>query len=206
MMMDFEALRTVWTSNANDPDAATRGLLVAQANATLHQRRTRLRRLLAFAGVMATIPLVLIGLDLSGQADIIDMSQEWGLIPLALIPLAVLIFVARRAMSGNAPSLSLIQSFRALRADNAAARLRIVIIAGSMVLFAPLLLVVLGQLVAAGKMAPHEMQSAAIVLGGALALSGLSMGVKYVAQLEPERRQLKALIEQYEAAASPEAT
>jgi len=48
-------------------------------------------------------------------------------------------------------------------------------------------------------MAPQEMQSAALVLGGALACGAVWMIVKYVAQLAPERRHLDALIVQYEA-------
>jgi hypothetical protein len=202
--MDFEALKNAWTSIANTPDAATRAYLVAEANATVRERRARLRRLLAFAGVMATLPLALIGLDVTGRVDVIDLNHAWGLIPFALIPLVLLILVVRRA-AGASPSLSLIESFRALRADNAAARLRIAIIGGSMILFAPFLFVVLGQLVAVGQMQPDEMQSAAVMLGGALALSALWMIVKYATQLEPERRHLEALLKQYEAAASPEA-
>jgi hypothetical protein len=48
-------------------------------------------------------------------------------------------------------------------------------------------------------MAPHEMQSAGLVLRGALALSAVWMGVKYLTQLAPERRHVDALIAQYEA-------
>ena len=203
--MDFEALKIAWASSANNPSAATRALLVAEATATVRERRARLRRLLAFAGVMVTLPLALIGLDVTGRVDVIDLTRAWGLLPFALIPLAALVLVARHATSGASPARNLIESFRALRSDNAAARLRIGIICGSMVLFAPFLLVVLSQLVAVGKMQAHEMQSAAVVLGGALALSALWMIVRYATQLEPERRHLEALIQQYEAAASPEA-
>lgn len=199
--MNYEALQAAWASSGNNPSAAASAYVMAEAQATLSRRSSHLRRMLAFAGVMLAIPLVLMGRDLlTGQADAIDLTREWGLIPFALIPFVALILIARRAAPKTMPSGTLLQTFRALRTDNAAARLRIAIIGGAMAVFAPLLFVLLNQLVATGKMAPHEMESAAIVLGGALALAAVWMAVKYVIQLAPERRHLDALIAQYEAA------
>ncbi|HYD87659.1 MAG TPA: hypothetical protein VEA80_09305 [Vitreimonas sp.] len=200
--MDYEALRNAWRSSANAPDAAASAYLLNEAQNTLTHRRRHLRRMLAFAALMLTIPLALMGVDLlTGQVDAIDLAREWGLVPFALIPFAALILIARRAAPSAASTNTLIEAFRALRADNAAARLRIRIIGGAMIVFAPLLFVLLGQLVAVGKMAPHEMQSAGVVLGGALALGALWMAIKFLTQLAPERRHLDALIAQYESAA-----
>jgi|GEM_PF-1152521 len=197
--MDYEALRNAWRSNANAPNAAASVYILNEAQTTLSRRQRQLRGLLAFAGVMLTIPLALMGLDLlTGQSDAIDLSREWGLIPFALIPFAALILIVRRATPRAAPTATLLDAFRALRADNAAARLRIFIVGGAMVVFAPLLYVLLNQLVATGKMAPHEMESAALVLGGGLALGALWMATKFIIQLTPERRHLDALIAQYE--------
>lgn len=200
--MNYEALQSAWRAHANNPSAAASAYLINEAQAELARRRVHLRGLLVFAGVMLAIPLALMGLDIAtGQADAIDLSREWGLIPFALIPFAALILIAHRAApSAPTPPGALLDTFRALRADNAAARLRILIIGASMLVFAPLLFVLLGQLVAVGKMAPHEMGSAAFVLGGALAMSALWMGVKYATQLAPERRHLDTLIAQYEEA------
>lgn len=200
--MDYEALQNAWRSAGNNPSAAASAYLIEEAHATLARQRAQLRRLLVFAGVMLTIPLGLMAVDIvTGQADFIDLSREWGLIPFALIPFVALILIASRAAPRAVPRGALREAFRALRDDNSAARLRIFIIGGAMALFAPVLAVLLNQLVATGKMAPHEMQSAAIVLGGALALSAGWMVVKYVIQLAPERRHLEALIRQYETAA-----
>ncbi|MEZ5958100.1 MAG: hypothetical protein R3C27_12925 [Hyphomonadaceae bacterium] len=197
--MNYEALQAAWASSGNNPSAAASAYVMAEAQAELSQRASNLRRMLVFAGVMLTIPLALMGVDIfTGQVDAIDLSREWGLVPFALIPFIALFVIAQRAAPKAPPSGSLLQTFRALRADNAAARLRIFIIGGAMLVFAPLLLVLLNQIVATGKMASHEMQSAALVLGGALALSAGWMGVKYVTQLAPERRHLDALIAQYE--------
>lgn len=200
--MDYEALQNAWRSAGNNPSAAASAYLIEQAQATLAGRRRRLRRLLAFAGVMLTIPLGLMAVDIfTGQADVIDLRREWGLLPFALIPFAALILIASRAAPRAAPHGALLDTFRALREDNAAARLRIFIVGGAMALFAPLLAVLLNQLVETGKMASHEMASAAMVLGGALLLSAGWMAVKYATQLAPERRHLDALIRQYESAA-----
>ncbi|MEZ5961157.1 MAG: hypothetical protein R3C30_12120 [Hyphomonadaceae bacterium] len=198
--MNYEALQAAWASSGNNPSAAASAYVMAEAQAELSQRESNLRRMLVFAGVMLIIPLGLMGVDmLTGQVDAIDLSREWGLIPFALIPFIVLFVIVQRAAPKARPSGSLLQTFRALRADNSAARLRILIIGAAMIAFAPLLYVLLNQIVATGKMAPHEMQSAAIVLGGALALSAGWMSVKYFTKLAPERRHLDALIAQYEA-------
>jgi len=198
--MDYEALRNAWRTPGNTPNAVASAYLINDVQATLSRRRAHLRRLLVFAGVMLTIPLGLMAVDIvTGQSDAIDLTREWGLIPFALIPFAALILIARRGAHRDTPTGTLLDGFRALRADNAAARMRIFIIGGSMLVFAPLLVVLLNQLVAVGKMAPHEMQSAALVLGGALALSALWMAIKYATQLTLERRHLDALIAQYEA-------
>lgn len=198
--MDYEALQNAWRAAGNDPDAAARGYILAEARTTLARRRAHLRRVLAFAGVMLTIPLVLMGVDIiTGQSDVIDLGREWGLIPFVLIPFAALLLVAHRSAQRSAPVGALLEGFRALREENAAARARIFIIGGAMLFMAPLLYVLLNQLVTVGKMAPHEMQSAALVLGGGLALGAASMAIKFVTQLAPERRHLDALIGQYEA-------
>lgn len=198
--MNYEALQAAWASSANRPNEAASAYILAQAQAALSRRAHQLRRMLAFAAVMLTIPLALMGLDLAtGQVDAIDLSREWGLAPFALIPFAALIVIARLAAPKAPAPGSLLQAFRALRADNAAARLRVIIIGASIAVFAPLLLLLLNQLVSTGKMAPHEMQSAALVLGSALALGAGWMVVKYLTQLAPERRHLDALIAQYEA-------
>lgn len=197
--MDYEALRNAWRSNANTPNSAASSYLLSEAQNTLTQRSRDLRRMLAFAAVMLAIPLALMGVDLlTGQVDAIDLTREWGLIPFALIPFAALILIARRAAPAAPPAATLLDAFRALRADNAAARLRIFIIGGAMLVFAPLLYVLLNQLVATGKMAPHEMQSAGLVLGGALAAGALWMAVKFLTRLSPEKRSLDALVAQYE--------
>ncbi|MGD9968299.1 MAG: hypothetical protein AB7T59_17400 [Hyphomonadaceae bacterium] len=198
--MNYETLQAAWASNANNPNAAASAYVMAEAQATLKRRAQHLRGMLAFAGVMLTIPLALMGLDvITGQADTIDLSREWGLVPFALIPFFALVLIAQRAAPHLAPVGTLLEAFLALRKENAAARLRIVILCASMIVFAPILVVLLNQLVVSGKMAPHEMQSAALVLGGALAASATWMAIKYLTRLAPEQRHLNALIAQYEA-------
>ncbi len=197
--MDYEALQNAWRSSGANPDAAARAYIVGEARATVSRRRAHLRRMLAFAAVMLTIPLALMAVDIvTGQSDFIDLRREWGLIPFALIPFAALILIIRRGDHRDAPVGSLLESFQALRNDNAAARARIFIIGGAMVVFAPLLIVLLNQLNAVGKMAADEMLSAGLVLGGALAASALWMAVRYFTHLQPERRHLDALIAQYQ--------
>ena len=173
--------------------------ILRDVESTLARRRFHLHRTLAFAGVMLTIPLALMGYDIfTGRADDIDLAREWGLAPFALIPFIALVVIALRYTGQSRAPEALLDAFRALRADNAAARGRIVIIGLAMLAMAPVLGVLLNQLVETGKMAPHEMQSAAVALGGGLALGAVWMGVKYALQLAPERKRLDALIQQYD--------
>lgn len=198
--MDFEAMQRLWRSPANEPDPDVRAAMIAQAHIALSRRRSRLRRLIVFAAVALSLPLALIALELIvGGGAIVDLRAQWALIPLVAIPAAILLLVARSSSNAMVEG-SLLSAFRALKADNAKARARIVVIGAAMLVFVPALGVVLNQLVATGQMAAHELASAMAVLFGALALSALWMIAKYLLQLRPEAQRLDSLLRQYEAA------
>jgi Na+/proline symporter len=204
--MNFEALEAAWRSSTNRPSAAASAYVLSEVSGELRRRRAELRRLLAFATVSLTMPLALLAYDIAtGRSDVIDLSREWALIPFAFIPFVVVALIWRRRLAHlrrhpHADS-TLIGAFRALLDENAGARARIHLIGGAMALFVPLLAVMLNQLEAVGKMEPAHMVQAGIVLGGGLAAGAVWMAVKYVGRLLPERRQLEALIRQYESAA-----
>lgn len=199
--MNFETLQAAWQSRANAPSADASAAMLRDAAAALKQRRAELNGLIAFAGVMLAIPLALVGLDaLTGQVDAIDLSREWALVPFALVPFVVLFLVARRQQENLQASTdgTLLSVFRALLKENAAARWRTYLIGGAIVLFAPLLAVMLGQMGETGKMTPQNIEQAGIVMGVALVLSLAVMVARYFWRLVPERRRLEALIAQYE--------
>lgn len=201
--MNFETLQAAWQSNANAPSAAASAALLHDAAATLKRRRAELNGLIAFACVMLTVPLLLVGLDAAtGQVDAIDLAREWALVPFVLIPIAVLFLVARRQkLQENrhaSADATLLSVFRALHDENAAARWRTLVIGGAIVLFVPLLAVMLSQMGDTGKMSPQNIEQAGLVMGGALAVSLAVMAVRYVWRLLPERRRLEALIAQYD--------
>ena len=201
--MNFETLQAAWRSNANAPSAAASATLLQEATATLKRRRAELNGLIAFACVMLAVPVLLAGLDaLTGQVDAIDLAREWALVPFVAIPIAVLVLVVRRQKLHEsrhaAADATLLSVFRALLDENAAARWRTFLIGGAIVVFAPLLVVMLGQMGQTGKMSPQNIEQAGIVMGAALALSLAVMAVRYVTRLLPERRRLEALIAQYE--------
>ncbi|MCE9522653.1 MAG: hypothetical protein K8S25_09505 [Alphaproteobacteria bacterium] len=204
--MNFEVLQAAWQSGANSPSKAASVYMLHEAATALKRRRLEVGGLIAFAGVMLTIPLALIGVDvLTGQVDAIDVAREWALIPFALIPFAVLVLVARRHKTHMerhvAAGATILSAFRALLDENAAARFRTHLIGGAIVIFAPLILLLLHQLGETGKMAPQHMVQAGAVMGGALALSLIVMAVRYFTRLVPERRRLEALIASYEVTA-----
>jgi hypothetical protein len=202
-MIDFSVLEAAWRSSGNTPSAAASAYLTEELVSTLKRRRAALDRMLAFAGVVLTIFVGRVLIDvLTGRANPAELLREWAVLPLLAVPLVVLLILMRarrsrvRTPDGTMP---LAETFRTALADNAAARMTLRIILASQIVAMPLLVVALFQLGASGKMAPHEQMSAGVVLGGAL-LSGIAfVVVRYVTQLLPERRQLESLIEQYKA-------
>jgi hypothetical protein len=201
--MNFEALEAAWRSSANSPGAAASAYVLSEASTTLQRRRAELRGLLAFASVALALPLALLGYDiLVGRSDVIDLAREWALIPFAFIPFVVLALVWRRYLAHLKrhphANVALVDAFRALLDENAAARARIRVIGAAVLLFVPLLALMLSQLGAVGKMEPEHMIQAGILLGGGLAAGALWMAVQYFTRLIPERRQLEALVRQYD--------
>jgi Na+/proline symporter len=204
--MNSEVLEAAWRSSANGPSAAASAYVLNEVSGELRRRRAGLRRLLVFATVALTIPIALLAYEIAtGRSDVIDLSREWALIPFAFIPFVVVALAWRCRLvhlqrHPHADS-TLLDAFRALLDENAGARARIHLIGAAMALFVPLLAVMLNQLGAVGKMEPAHMVQAGIVLAGGLAAGAVWMAVKYVGRLLPERRQLEALIRQYESGA-----
>jgi hypothetical protein len=201
--MDFDALQAAWGSNANTPSAAATDYVLREASGTLDRRRRASLRLFAFAGVMLLAPIALLAVEIvTGRGDVTDLSREWGLIPLALIPFAILLLLARRYhdhMSRHpAADRSLLETFRALLDENSAARLRTFLVGAAMVMFAPVLGLMLNQLGDAGKMEPEHIVQAGMLMGAGLAGGAIALAVRYFTRLIPERRQLTAIIRQYE--------
>jgi Na+/proline symporter len=206
--MNFEALEAAWRSSTNSPSAAASAYILNEASATLRRRRAGLRRLLVSASVALILAFALLGYEIvSDRSGVMTLSREWALIPFAFLPFVVLALVWRRYLAHvkRHPhgAAALVDTFRALLDENAAARFRIHWIAAAIALTGPLLALMLGQLGAGGKMEPEHMLQAGIVLGGALAVSALWMAVKYFARLIPERRQLEALLRQYDGVSGP---
>jgi hypothetical protein len=201
--MDFEALQAAWRSSANAPSAAATDYVLREASATLGRRRKAWLRLLSFAALMLIAPIALLAIEIvSGRGEIADLSREWALIPLTLIPFAILVLIARRYgqhMSRHpAVQGSLLEAFRALLDENGAARLRTYLVGGAMLLFVPVLGFMLTQLGATGKMEPEHILQASVLMGAGLTGGAIALMVRYLSRLVPERRHLIALIRQYE--------
>lgn len=200
-MIDFAVLEAAWRSSANNPAAAARAYLADELASTLRRRRAALDGTLTFAGIVLAVVVGRIVMDVvSGRANPLALLQEWAVLPMLAVPVVLLVVLIRaRRSRGRAPDAHtpLADAFHSALADNAAARLHLRIIAVGQLVTAPLLFAALEQLGESGKMAPHEQLSAAVVLGGALAVSIVFVAVRYFTRLAPERRQLESLVRQY---------
>jgi hypothetical protein len=196
--MHDDPIERLWRSPANEPDAETRAALIGEARATLARRRARLTALLVFAGAALALQLALLALSLVPGMGV-DLEAMWALAPLTIIPMLALVFIALRRSKVSAGA-SLKDMVRALAAENAAARARVLVMGAALLVFAPFLFVALRQLLNTGKLAPSEMTSAMIVLFGALALSASWIVANYFLRLRPDGQRLAALNRQYEQA------
>ena len=202
-MIDFARLEEAWRSSANNPAAAANAYLMQDLAATLKVRRASARSLLVFAGAALGIQLGFFAYSLlTGRGDAIDWSREWAIVPFFAIPVVVLGLIWRRyrAHMRRHPEIraALPDAFRALLDENAFARLRVKVIAGSYVVVVPVLAWLIQQLGEVGKMEPRHQQQMGIIFGAALSVGAAYLAFKYFSQLVPERRRLESLLRQYD--------
>jgi hypothetical protein len=192
-------LYDLWTSPWNTPAPPERERLVRQAfDALRHAQRRRTRFLVVTAGLLlASTALVGGGLLAPGTdapaLPTLLLAAQWGVFALVLRQW-------RRARTASAaPAATIRESLQGLWAECESSRRRQLAVVGLFALAAPVLAVALVQLRQAGKMAPHEAASAAVLFAVIIAFNLGAILVRRYRVVLPQRRRLEELLREYRA-------
>lgn len=199
--MDFERLERAWRSPANTPAEAAAAYLVEETMQTLKQRRRSFHTLTAIVGAALLIWTGKIAFTWFTAPFPFDLSREWAMVALLVLPWIALIVVrgqyARHLAAYPDPETCMPQALRALIDENRMARRRVQFMAVMMGLGIAALAIALGQLVEVGKMTPQNLRDGAILFGVVFAAVWGSIGVNYFLRLKPEGKRLERLLAEY---------
>lgn len=199
--MDFKRLERAWNGPANTPSEAAGAYVVGEMMETLRRRRQATTRFTGFVGMVLVFWAAMIVWKVSVDPFPFDVSREWAIIPLILLPWIGLFLIKRRQRRHLAahpdPYASTAATLRALLDENLTARRRLVITSGLMLAGLAIVAVALNQLVAVGKMTPENVFQASIGFGGLMAVIAAYKAWHYLRVLRPEGERLKRLLIDY---------
>lgn len=125
-------------------------------------------------------------------------SQEWGLLPLLLLPWGFAIHFLRRYLKPVAPTArgetTIVESLRAALASNQETRLHLKLVGILYVIMIPFLALAMRQLHTVGKVSERELTSMPLFFGAVLLVCGIGIAVRYFARLQPQQERLDALL------------
>jgi len=194
--MNPNEMQNVWNSPRNNlPTEAQQRLADQFARQMIRRRRFQSIWLLN-TFVWLTIITVLAIRNISvGQTT---PTQEWGLIPLLLVPWAFAIHFLRRYLKPATPmtrgETTIAESLRAALASNRETRAHLKLVGVLYVIMIPFLTLAMRQLHAVGKVSERELTSMALFFGAVLLLGGAGIAVRYFTRLQPQQKRLDALL------------
>ena len=201
--MNFSDLQKTWSSPINCPAPAElerQKIVLARA---LARRR---RRFIAFLAPPALALILVTGLLVwrisAAGALSFSLSREWAAPLLLALPWLAFVHLVRRHLQHlrHHPDYqnSIAASLRALLDANRQSQARFKTLIWLHLASAPILALVLRQLVAAGKTRPHELTSMIVFFGTVILLALLSLLLVHFCKLRPEQKQIQALLRHYE--------
>ncbi|GGZ41557.1 hypothetical protein [Asticcacaulis endophyticus] len=198
--MNTEAFARLWRTHSNDLSQTAQAYLLEDMMTILKQRRDRQNLFfLLMTAILGTITFVA-GYDMI-KNDSLDPTREWAPLLMLAAPWIALLLMRRRFnrhlnafphTEGTLPD-----TLRIMADENRAARTQALILLVIIAIFPVITSLALWQLMLTGKMEPAHVQQAALLFGGALAVSALWQVIRYVRVLKPEGARLKALLEDY---------
>lgn len=198
--MDFETLERMWMSPDNAPSQAVESGLMNELLTMLESRRRRFGAFMVFAGLMLSL-LTLLAAFAVVVHRVIDLRHEWALPLMLAAPWTAFVVFGlqyrRHLRACPEAGRSLRESAAALLDENLTARKRAHTMAVIQGVFAGLIVVVLRQLVEAGKMEPRQGLQAGLLFAGVLLLSALVQAAVYFRVLRPKGRQLERLLGEF---------
>lgn len=128
----------------------------------------------------------------------VNLEQEWGLLPILIVPWAFAFHFLRRHLSlitviagGELP---VIGSVRAALACNQSEQSHLKLVSVLFIIMIPILALTIGQLHAAGKASSNELASMAVFFGAMLFLGGAGIAARYFGRVLPQQKQLNSLL------------
>ena len=199
--MNLDELQRLWNSGGNQPTAEQRDRMINQFTSSLRRRRRQELAWLVWSFFVLTLLTGLAGWLLLGT-DKVNLTAEWSVIPLLLIPWGFAGLLLKRFFRRRLPAqrgdVAIAQSLAAAMAANKAERVKLKTVGILYVITLPVLAFAIWQLHSVGKVSSRELVSLVTFLGSALALSAGAVLARYRFGLVPEGRKLKALLNQFE--------
>lgn len=196
--MNLNEIQSLWNSPSNQaPDSEQERLARLFVRQLIRRRRFQSIWLIVTFAWLTVISVLVVGNLADGK---LSPSIEWAVFPLLLVPWVFAIHFLRRYLkppvspsSGESP---VAESFRAALVSTCAAQRNLKWVAALWAILIPILIVAAGQLQAAGKVSPRELDCMMVFFGGALLASGLGIAIRYFGWLAPRRRRLVGLLEE----------
>jgi hypothetical protein len=205
--MDFERLERAWQSSANSPTEAAKTYLMEELMETLKKRRRDFRNFTIMVGLVLTLWTGKIAFDVIVNPFPFDATREWAAFPLLMLPWAALIFIRtqqkRHLATFPDPYRSTPDMLRALIDENDTALARTRWMAGFMAVCVALMALMLGQLIAVGKMSEQNVLQGSMLFGTILGGIWLYYGWEYFRKLRPEGERLRRLLVDFEDGEEP---
>ena len=194
--MNFDELKNDWNSPRNNlPTEQQRALTEKFSRQMIRRRRFQTWWLIHTFVWLTLISGLAIGMIATGKAN---LTLEWGLVPLLLVPWAFAIHFLRRYQKPATPvirgELPVRDSLNAALVSNRTHQSHLKLVGVLFVLMIPLLVLMIQQLHAAGKVSARELTSMALFFGATLLVCGIGIAARYFGCLLPQQRQLDAVL------------
>lgn len=202
--MNTVELQTIWSSSGNQITSATQQQTLERFWTRLNRDRRRHYIWLVWTAFQLTIITGFAAWLLLGTTKV-NLSREWTVVPLLLLPWAVFFLLLRMFRKDRTAPPAVHSSVRdaitaGMQANSAAIR-RSKVLGAMYALALPILTGAAWQLQHVGKMTPHQMVCMVGLLAGALCIAAIIVGIRYYRYLLPQERQFRNLEQQW--AASP---
>lgn len=197
--MNFDELQQAWNSPRNNlPTERQRALAEKFNRQMLRRRRFQTFWLIHTFVWLTLITGLAIGMIATGKTS---PAQEWGLFPLLIVPWAFAIRFLRRYRQPANPiargELPVGDSLSAALDSIRTARSHSKWVGALYVIVTPLLILVMQQLHAAGKVSAQGLTSMACFFGATFLLCGAVLAARYFGRLLPQQKQLEELLRQF---------
>jgi hypothetical protein len=199
MNMNFDEMQQAWNSPGNNMSAEQQRQLAAKFNCQMIRRRRFQTFWLIHTFVWLTLITGLAIVSVASRKTI--PAQEWGLFPLLIMPWAFAILFLRRYREAADPirrgELPVRDSLSAALDSIKAALWRSKRVGALYLIMAPLLVLGMQQLHAAGKVSARELVSMRFFFGITLLICGAGLAARYYGRLLPQKKQLEELLLQF---------